>query len=366
MGKSFNELHLGDFIKANESPTAVYSKIKDALEKKELDPTTFSLRRAFKQTVGDPDELLCSQGKGLILESASAVTSTMFPIITAEVLAQTMIDTYDLDIKPVESLVTTMTTTRRDTRLAGFTALEGMKEVGEGMPYDASGFGEKYVMIDSTKYGRIIPITEEAIREDQTGMLLDHARKFGQMAAYKKAEVILKGVIDYSTNVYRPSGTATALYASGFSNLNASAGTINDSNLNTVIAAMRAITDENGNYVNVLTSEKPVLMYHPNVAATVETLLASKNKPGAGNNDVNIHYGKYTPFINPYISASTTWFLGYFNKQFKWVEHYPIQVQFAKPGNDYEFNRDITFAIKVRQMGGIGATDYRFVQKQTA
>ncbi len=362
---SFREFHLGELVKEKGVDEA-HDIILDALQKKELDANSFSIRRAYLQCGGTLDTLEDSGAKGFILESSAGVPSSMFPIITGEVLAQKMIDTYDLDIKPVEPLYETVPTRMKDARLAGFTAQEGLKSVTESKEYDASGFGEKYVQIATTKYGRILPITAEAIYFDQTGQLLSYAAKFGQMAAYKKAELILKGVIDNDSVVYRPSGTASALYASGYSNLNTSAGTINTTNLNTAMLAFDNQTDENGNYVNVLGNRQLILMYKPDVHATVTTLLNSEHLPGSTNNDVNIYYKNFIPFKNPYISAATTWFLGDFKRQFVWNENWPIQVMAAKPGSDYEFSRDITFALKVRLMGGIGAIDYRFVQKQTA
>ena len=49
------------------------------------------------------------------------------------------------------------------------TALQGPKEVGEGMPYEEASFGDKYVTTVEAKKGRLLSITEEDIHFDQTG-----------------------------------------------------------------------------------------------------------------------------------------------------------------------------------------------------
>ncbi|HNT34215.1 MAG TPA: hypothetical protein PKH07_04380, partial [bacterium] len=228
---------------------------------------------------------------------------------------------------------------------------------------------EKYVQIDNTKYGRILSITEEAIQFDQTGQLLARASQFGVKARMKRERIIQEGVIDanYSagvSGVYKPSGTVTQLYSTTNGNLNTSAGTLNDTNLATAYAALRSMTDEEGDFI--MPSSQMILMCHPAVFKTARVYANSTLIPGSSNNDVNFWKGMFLPVENPYIPEQTTWFLGDFAAQFRWQEVWPLQVMRAIAGNDFDFQRDIRAAFKVRFFGGVGATDYRFVQKQTA
>lgn len=349
----------------------VVEKLRDDLQAKKVKPESLSVRRLWEQIVGPVELTLdsCAQETGFISTLHEAVDTTAFNVITGEVIAQKVMDAYKARESVADRLVEVVSSNRKTENVVGFTALEGLNEVSEGMPYEDSGIGEKYVEIDNSKYGRVLSITEEAIQFDQTGQLLSRASQFGTKAKIKRERLILEGVIDanYSagvSGVYKPGGTIAQLYSSGNENLNTGAGGIDDTNLSTAYNALRTTTDEEDNYI--ATSSSLLLMCHPSVVKTAHVMTNSTLIPSSDYNDANYWKGMFTPVENPYIGATTTWFLGDFKSQFRWQEVWPIQVLRAVPGSDFDFHRDIRAAFKVRFFGGVGAIDHRFVQKQTA
>ncbi len=355
----------------NHNLKEVVDKLREDLDSRKVKPESFSLRRLWEQTVGPIEQTLDRfiQESGFVAPLQESVDTTAFHVITGEVIAQKIMDAYQSREGVADKLVHVVPSNFRTENVVGFTALESLREVAEGMPYEESGFGEKYVQIDNTKYGRILSITEEAIQFDQTGQLLARASQFGVKARMKRERIIQEGVIDanYSagvSGVYKPSGTVTQLYSTTNGNLNTSAGTLNDTNLATAYAALRSMTDEEGDFI--MPSSQMILMCHPAVFKTARVYANSTLIPGSSNNDVNFWKGMFLPVENPYIPEQTTWFLGDFAAQFRWQEVWPLQVMRAIAGNDFDFQRDIRAAFKVRFFGGVGATDYRFVQKQTA
>lgn len=350
----------------------VHEKISEDMKEKKLDPRTLSLRRLWEHTVGPVDETLdLAYSAGGFVNVREDVNTTAFAIITGSVISNVVIDAYNARTTAIQDLVTVVPSNRKTENVVGFQSLDSLEAVNEGMPYQDSGMQEKYVVISNQKYGRILSITEEAIQFDQTGQLLARAAQFGEKAAVKRDRVILEGVIDlnYSAGVagvYRPSGTYTDLYSTALSTLTASAGTISDANLNTAYTALRSKTDENGDYIVPAQAGNLVLMCHPGQFKTAMNIQNTSLVPGSANNDNNFWKGFFKTVVdNPYISASTTWFIGDFKSQFRYQEVWPLQVMRAIPGNDFEFQKDIKAAFKVRFYGGIGAVDYRYVHKCT-
>ena len=349
----------------------VAGKLREDLRAKKVKPESLSLRRLWEQAVGPTEQTLegTLAETGFVSTLKEAVDTTAFNVITGEVLAQSVMDAYNARESVADGLVEVVPSNRKSETVVGFTSLEGLNEVPEGMPYEDSGLGEKVVQIDNTKYGRILSITEEAIQFDQTGELLSRAARFGLKARIKRERLILEGVVDANyaagvSGVYKPNGSVTQMYSATNGNLNTSAGDIDDTNLGTAYTALRTTTDEEDDYI--MTSSDLILMCHPGVVKTAFVYANSTLLPGSTNNDVNYWKGMLRPVENPYIADQTTWLLGDFRAQFRWQEVWPIQVLRAIPGNDYEFHRDIRAAYKVRFFGGVGAIDHRFVQKQTA
>ena len=200
-------------------------------------PEDFSFRALWEGMVGDVADTL---PRGLInlngnqQYTAEAIDSTMFPIATGNIITRRVIDAYNMPGLVGDMLVETMQSNLRSETIPGFSEAQSPLEVKEGDDYKEASFGEKYVTTETSKKGRIISLTEENIIFDQTGQILIRARRIGERIALEREKTILDGVTGVNTNVYKPSGVATALYSAGHNNLNTSTGLVDWESIDTV------------------------------------------------------------------------------------------------------------------------------------
>jgi hypothetical protein len=366
-----------------------------------LRPESVSLRALFEGMVGPCEEYLPSMrsaGRLNYVEMQEAVDSTMFPSATGVLVASKVIDGYNAPGMIGDQLVTTMPSRLKSERIVGFTSLEGPQEVPEGMPYQESSFGEKYVTTQTAKKGRILEVTEEAIYFDQTGQILMRAQRLGEQTAEERELTILAGVLDVGSaavgikDVYFPSGTAASLYAAGNANLLATATPLVD--WTDVDEAMRHHA-ENIRDDRAVVGERLPIVWMPKVLLTARRLAGTAAQilsatqvmaqPAAGDASVRMFGGNpvaqmlpglrnlSSPLID-YLAGVTgsrfddsrDWLLGDFQKQFIWQEIWPLQTLRSRQDDEPAFRRDIIARFKVRYYGGINALDHRYVIKVNA
>lgn len=371
-----------------------------------LDANKVSIRALWEGMVGPCEETLeIAQGHAGgslryidgVMHVQEAIDSTMFPTATGLLIAAKVIEGYDAPGYIGDSLVTVMPSKLKSERMVGFTSLEGPMEVGEGMPYPESGFGEKYVTTETAKKGRILEITEEAIYFDQTGQVLLRAQRLGEQTRLEREEVILAGVVDAGgaagvgnyKPVWRPSGVAAALYshAANTNHLTAVTTLVDWTDFDEVLRYHadnmrddRAVTAERR---PIVWMPRQVLVSRRYVATATRILSATEVRTGDGASNSaqmissnplqNLIPGIRvisSPLID-YIATVTgsqygdaaDWFMGDFPKQFIWQEIWPVQTFRAAQNDDAEFRRDIKARYKVRYYGGIAAIDTKYVIK---
>lgn len=332
--------------------------IRMALESKKMRPEDFSIREIWEA---------CNPG----VDVQEAVASSSFPKITGELINAKVIAAYEGAAGIAEELVETIPSNMQVETFAGMTEAEFPEEVGEGQEYNDSTIAEKYVTAHNKKYGRRIDVTEEMIYFDKTGQVLSRANRIGVKARQYKEKLIIEGVQDINSNVYRPSGTPTAFYASGNGNLITS-NPFGESGLENVMKYAQIQKDDSesaqaGDYIYIDLNNVIVLVP---VDLQVEAwqLANSAKTPESAENAENYFKGRFKPLTSPYITAqsSSTWYWGNFREDFKWVEVWPLQTLTAAPGNLDEFKRDIKAMVKVRMFGSIAALDYRHCYKSTS
>jgi len=334
--------------------TGTVVAIKEMLESGDLMPEHFSLREIWEAFERDSN--------GMVRSLSEAVSSDMFPKITGEMINSALIKAYATVNTIGEKLTTTTPSKMEVETYGGFDAAEGPEFVAQGAPYNDSNMGEKYVTIPHRKYGRIISVTEEMIYFDKTGQVVARAKKIGQKAAQYKEKLIVEGVQDVNTNVFRPSGAAAAFYrtaASGDRKINSLiANPFGEVGLREMNKLFHNMTDENDDYI--LVDPANVYGLFP-YELWVEAVQMQKSSlvPEGTENAVNIWKGVFTPLTSPYITAqsTSTWYYGDFASDFVWSEIWPLQTFTAKPGHEDEFNKDIKMKAKVRLYGQIGAID---------
>ena len=343
--------------------TGTVVAIKEMLESGDLMPEHFSLREVWEAFERDAN--------GMVRSLTEAVSSDMFPKITGEMINSALIKAY-ATIPTIGDKLTTTTPSRMEVETyAGFDAAEGPEEVQQGAPYNSSNMGEKYVTIPHQKYGRIIEVTEEMIYFDKTGQLVARAKRIGAKAAQYKEKLIVEGVQDINSNVFRPSGAATAFYrttASGDRKINSKASTpFGEAGLEQADKLFESMVDENGDYV-LIDPANLYGLFPKDLWIQANQMVKSTLVPEGTENAVNIYKGAFTPLSSPYITAqsTSTWYYGDFVSDFIWSEVWPLQTFAAKPGHEDEFNKDIKMKAKVRFYGQVGAIDDKHCLKLTA
>ena len=365
---------------------------------KKLAPGDFSLRALWEGLVGPCEETLpsyASTGRFNYMIMQEAVDSTAFPSATGVLIAAKVIEAYNNVPMIGDSLVTVMPSRLKQERIVGFTSLEGPTEVPEGMPYQESGFQEKYVTTDTAKKGRILEVTEEAIFFDQTGQILLRAQRLGEMTAEEREQTILAGVVDVGSSaagykdVYRPSGTATTLYSTANVNYQSTTSALQDwTDVDeTLQFAANNLKDD-----RAIVAERLPITFMPKVlltarkkAATAARIIAATTvrvgntaTTGGVQEESGAIISQIAPGLVPMTSPlldffagvsnsrysqADDWFLGDFKRQFIWQEIWPLQTLRSRQDDEAAFRRDIVARFKVRYYGGIAAIDNKYVIK---
>ncbi len=354
--------------------------------KDRLRPGDISVRELFEAFVMPVSGLPFASRREGFVDGPSAlresgVETTAFPSIMGEVIAQAIMEGWRYPDLIGDQLCRTVRTKNKDERIVGFGAMDGLKEVKENMPYEETGFKEKYVSPVTAKMGRILRITEEAVYFDRTGQILDQARQLGELAALNREAAILNCVCEKtSTLSYYPAGTATALYADDNSgidgqtndNLCASNGLVDWSDINAAELLLAAMVDEKGTPLAITGRIilVPRALLHTARHLTSATELEIATATAAYMTKSPSQFNGYRVLTSPFVAAatadSTTWFLGDFQRQFRWTEIWPIQVLREVANSGEAFLRDTLAAFKVRYFGGCCAIDHRYVIKNTA
>jgi len=361
-------------------------------------PDDFSLRALWEGLVGPAEETLAGYaraGRFNYLTMQEAVDSTAFPSATGVLIAAKVIEAYNAVPMIGDRLTQVMQSKLKQERIVGFTSLEGPTEVPEGMPYQESGFAEKYVTTDTAKKGRILEVTEEAIFFDQTGQVLMRAQRLGEMTAEEKELAILSGVIDVGSgapgfkDVYRPSGSVATLYATGNSNYQSTTTALQDwTDIDETLQYAAANLKDD----RAIVSERLPITFTPRVlltsrkkAATAARIIQATtvrvgNTATAGGVQeegaaiVSSIAPGLVPLSSPLLdylagisgsrySQSDDWFIGDPQKQFIWQEIWPLQTLRARQDDEAAFRRDVVARFKVRYYGGIAAIDNKYFIK---
>ncbi len=256
--------------------------------------------------------------------------------------------------------------------------------VGQGMPYSDSTYEEKYVTTKTSKKGRLLSVTEEAVFFDQTGQMLRRAMGLGEVTADEREEVIMTNVIDDLSTVYRPSGAAETFYSSGNNNLiTAKTPLVDWTDLQEVMAYHAlSTTDDRAGTGKPIAWQPKILLTSVELAGVAARIInATEVRTGTAPNSMItgnplplISLGGIVPLSSAHmdvIGAAATgnyddgsdWFLGDFKKQFIWQEIWPLATFRQKAGNEDEFKKDVVLTVKVRYYGGIAAIDERYVVK---
>ena len=339
--------------------------IKEMLKDGELSPLDWSIQEAWHAFERDAN--------GNVRDYYETVSSDLFPQITGELINTAVRQAYDMPGLIGDQLCRTLPGRLKTDTYVSIDALDGPDEVLEGQPYNDRSMGEGYTTVTHIKKGNIISVTEETVLFDQTGQILDRARRIGEKAALDREKRIVQGVQDVNSNVYKPSGVAEALYSSSRTrngiacyNLKAT-NAFGEAGLKEIRKLMHNMVDENGDPV-MINPNGAILLYPNDLEVQVLQMLRSAKVPEGSENAENIYAGTFKPLSSFYVTdqSSTTWYIGNFAQDFVWSEIWPLQTFSARPGNLDEFRKDIKSQHKVRYFGEIMAQDFAHSFKCTA
>lgn len=328
----------------------------------------------------------------LLRENNPGVNTSLFQVVTGELIGRMVIQGYEDDAGFIgDQLVTVIPSRLRNMRLAGFRALSGPAEVGEGLPYEESTFGEKLVTTAESKQGRILSINEELIAFDQTGEINRRAMALGFYLRQERERTIVRAVIDADAvngkYVYRPGGVGQALYAPDGSNHNR-IGTGNTTSpsfnqprplaswVDLDTALQYRATEVRDDRIDgpprpILCPVKQLLVPEQLrgrassiIRSTEITMVDGTQQVRLANPVLNLATVLSSPFIDEVGgSAARDWYLGDFSRQFIWTEIWPVQTFLQRNDSETAFERDVVLRVKARYYGGVSAVDTVYVTK---
>lgn len=305
---------------------------------------------------------------------SEAVTASQFSTIVATLLSKIVMDAYTEDSKIGDLLVTKFTSTQETDKVPGGYLEGGLADVNEHGEYPHIGdVQEKYVEIGHQKRGMIIDVTDEAVRFDRTGIVMDRAAQLGRRMARDRELRILNTVQDITSyKAWYPSGSNEDLYADALGS-----ATHTYDNLVTDVLAdytdvsalynlLRLMKDENADPIRI---DPKILLVPVALEITANRIIVNDVLPGGTNNERNPFANRFKVLASQDLDAqsSTAWYLGDFKKQFKEKVVIPPQVARRRYGDNNEdaWRRDIVASYKVRYDCSYGAVDYCYVGKST-
>lgn len=352
-------------------------------------PEDFSLRSLWEGLVGPVEETLgyVQDQVGYVeMPLRESVGTSAFPSAVGQLISAKVIEGYDTVGFIGDELVTVVPSKLRGERMVGFTSLQGVKDVEEHESYQDSTFAEKFVTTTEQKRGRILSVTEEAVFFDQTGQVLQRAQNLGLSARENKERRIIRGVADVASTVrvYRPSGTAEALYTAGNNNLLSTATPLVDWTDIQEVLAFHATNVRDDREPDDTTATQPIAWMPTILLTAVELAGVAARIVNAvedrQNNMITAGVARQlVPGIralsSPYLDAAqgadqwddaSDWLLGAFQRQFIYKEIWPLQTFRAPAQNEEDFNRDVVARFKVREYGDVNAVEERMVIKVNA
>ena len=346
-------------------------QLSDLIKEGKVNAGNVSIREMFDLLVDYNRDVNLSNAKAI----SEAIASSQFPTITGELISPVVLSAYDLALGDVAQLVTEIPMTKETEKLAGFTDPESLELVKELSPYEETAVGEKYVELKAHKFGRIISVSAEAILFDQTGQIMDRARRVGENAGLHRAKYIVQKAADLACtadglaahNSLFYNGSAVTIFSNDHSSID---GIANDNLITTALTAagidaamglLRRMQNTNGDYVTI---NPKFILIPPELEGTARRLFQSDLQFDLTNNNAtakNIYKNAFQIIVSPYLSDTNDWFVGDFPRQVYWGWVWKPKVESQTSTSEKAFENDIVQRFKVSYYGGANSVDYRYV-----
>lgn len=361
----------------------------------EISNMSLSFRDVFEATVDRGAEAIREmrdarkRGTSFAMEAGGdAITTANFTTIIGQVVFADKLEAFENPEFIGGELVTEIpATTGQQEMIPGISALgDEAENVGENEEYPVVEYNENYVMLpEILKNGFVMNITEEAIFEDKTGMILENFGKAVNSMALTQEKERLRIALGIDNTYRRNGGPVQNTYANTHTqgdgdNLIASNPLTDYTALGVAKNAFNDLIDPDTGEPISLGRSYQVIVPDPLEWqwSMIQSATGYATQPTRGStatqmqfaNPINGGSRTYTALSNPWVSSisgsDTTWFIGNFKKAFVERVIYQAQVQTQDRNSDLSFARDIVSRVKVRKRTRCAVKDWRYVQKHTA
>jgi len=368
-----------------------------------IDPMRQSFTALWEALVGPSDT---SEALFMQVREAGALDATGFPTVAERLISTIMIRGYESRRKIADLLVPETYDPKTLTeRIPGFTHMSSPHNVLPGEPYPSATFTDKFAAFEAAlhnkKDGIMIPVTEEAVRFDQSGAILRHAQNIGMNIQDDRERRTVRAVLGVGLDtgtayngVYFPNGTDTALYRASENNLRtnaapivttpgkATSSTFEDfTDIQEVLAvhARNIVDDRDIGDTRPIAWQPNTLLYPVTIAGTVANVFqgttvqiltrgaTAASDPEVRTNAPNPLVALFTalggtipvPVTSAYVDeiSATAWVLYDRNAAFVRVQIFPVQV-FRSPAG-WGWDRDILVAFRAREWSRIVCLDHK-------
>jgi hypothetical protein len=315
-----------------------------------------------------------------LLEAPAAVTSTVLPQITRQLIFSEVRRQYDLEANVFTPLVPVIPSEIKGSEVVpSITKIDpdDMGDVQEAQPYPRVGVSEEYFTLPGkSKKGGVIELTREAIFFDRTGMLVDQAREVGGALGGARENAIIDTFIGY-TNNYSRNGSATDTYLTSGAYINKATGLpLTDWNdVDTALQLFADILDPNtseplaGNMrpkhlvvmpANLMKAQRLLestqIAEHENASAgtrTTETFSPNPLRALALQlvSSIRLYRRVLLRLESEAAKAKAGWFLGTIENLLAWYECWALSLAQQGGDSDDSFDRDIEAKYKASYYG---------------
>ena len=316
-----------------------------------------------------------------LMEAPAAVTSSLFPKITQQLIFSEVRRQFDVEANTLTPIVPTVQSDIKGTEVVpSITSVDpdDLEVVNEGEPYPRVGVTEEYFTLPAkTKNGGVIELTREAIRFDRTNMLVDQARAIGAALGAKKENALIDALIG-QTNNYSRNGTSSNTYlTSGAYVNNQSSLPLGDwTDIDTALQLFAGILDPTTSEPLAGAMNPRHLVVMPYKRMTAGRILTASGARSAENASAGTRSEETLNDQNPLAelglrlvssnriyrrvlagpegtaaTAREGWFLGNLDELLAWYECWPLQVLMQGRDSEASFDRDIDMKFKATYFG---------------
>lgn len=316
-----------------------------------------------------------------MLEAPAAVTSSLFPQITSQLIFSEIRQQHDVEANVFTPRIPVIPSAIKGTEVVpSITRLDpdDMADVSEAMAYPRVGVTEEYFTLPAKqKRGAIVELTREAIHFDRTNLLVDQAREVGSVLGASRENALIDTLIGQVNN-YSRNGTAsnTFLTAGAYVNNQSSLPLTDWTDVDTALQLFAGILDPNTSEPLAGAMNPRHLICMPFKRMTAARILTatgarSDENAGAGTrsevtlNTTNPIAGLGLELISSIrlyrrvlagpeptaANAQEGWFLGNLDELLAWYEVWPLEVFQQGRDSDASFDRDIDMKFKAVYYG---------------